>query len=137
LFNSKLLNFVFSKFSTNSNVNGYEVDNLPVCLYDEKSAQIINIVNYTLISKKNNINTSLLESVIDSMVYELYFPDEIKSADTEVLKHLTNLPELKDDWSDKKNSKLLKKFIRNFPIRFIRLVLQWRGRRRWRKSGLL
>ena len=28
--NSRLLNFVFSKLSTNSNVNGYEVDNLPV-----------------------------------------------------------------------------------------------------------
>ncbi|MFZ0750221.1 MAG: TaqI-like C-terminal specificity domain-containing protein, partial [Pyrinomonadaceae bacterium] len=28
--NSKLLNFIFSKSSTNSNVNGYEVDNLPI-----------------------------------------------------------------------------------------------------------
>ena len=33
------------------------------------------------------------------MVYELYFPDELKSAGCEVLKHLNNLPELKDDWS--------------------------------------
>ena len=30
ILNSRLLNYVFSKFSTNSNVNGYEVDNLPI-----------------------------------------------------------------------------------------------------------
>ncbi len=40
------------------------------------------------------------ESLIDVMVYELYLPEEIKYADCEVLKHLTNLPELKSDLSD-------------------------------------
>ena len=30
ILNSRLLNFYFSKFSTNSNVNGYEVDELPI-----------------------------------------------------------------------------------------------------------
>jgi len=41
------------------------------------------------------------------MVYELYFPDEIKAAGCEVLKHLPELKDLpaedsaqKDDWSD-------------------------------------
>jgi hypothetical protein len=32
IMNSTLLNFLFSKTSTNSNVNGYEVDNLPIKL---------------------------------------------------------------------------------------------------------
>ena len=32
--------------------------------------------------------------LIDAMVYELYFPDEIKAAGCEVLKHLSHLPEI-------------------------------------------
>ena len=36
------------------------------------------------------------------MVYELYLKEEVKSAGCEVMKHLTNLPELKEDWSDEK-----------------------------------
>ncbi len=30
----------------------------------------------------------------DAMIYEPYFPDEIKAADCEMLKHLNNLPEI-------------------------------------------
>jgi len=43
------------------------------------------------------------------MVYELCFPDEIKSYDAEVLKYLTNLPELQDNWSDEKKLKAIVK----------------------------
>ena len=34
---------------------------------------------------------------------------DIKAANAEVLKHLTNLPELKDDWSDEKKMKTIEK----------------------------
>lgn len=39
-----------------------------------------------------------------AMVYELYLPEEIKTAGCEVLKHLTSetLVLLSDDWSDEK-----------------------------------
>jgi len=40
--------------------------------------------------------------LVDAIVYELYFPQEIKAAEAEVLKHLNNLPSLKDEWSDQK-----------------------------------
>jgi hypothetical protein len=43
------------------------------------------------------------------MVYELYLPEEIKAADAEVLKHLIDLPELKDDWSDEQKIKTIEK----------------------------
>jgi hypothetical protein len=51
------------------------------------------------------------------MVYELYFPDEIKAADCEILKHLTNtstslstsLPELQDTWSEEKKLATIEK----------------------------
>jgi hypothetical protein len=42
------------------------------------------------------------------MVYELYLPEEIKAGGAEVLKHLTNLPELKEG-EDEKNLKTIEK----------------------------
>jgi Alw26I/Eco31I/Esp3I family type II restriction m6 adenine DNA methyltransferase len=75
ILNSSLLNFTFSKFSTNSNVNGYEVDNLPFPQLVSSKAQhpIINLVDQILIDKKANPNadTSALEGEIDRLVYKL------------------------------------------------------------------
>ena len=53
--------------------------------------------------------SSFFERINDSMLYELYFPEEIKSADCKVLKYLTNLPELKDDWSDEHKLQTIEK----------------------------
>jgi len=66
------------------------------------------IYQYVFISCKNEI-TNFIHSLIDAMVYELYFPNEIIAANAEVLKHLTNLPELKDDWSDEKKLEVIEK----------------------------
>lgn len=54
------------------------------------------------------------------MVYELYFPEEIKAAQCEVLKHLNNLPELKEG-EDEKNLKTIEKIYKelsdkNHPV---------------------
>jgi len=76
LFNSTLMNYVFRKFSTNSNVNGYEVDNLPIPKEISEAAQIQikNIVNEILTAKKANpeTDTKHLEKQINQMVYKLY-----------------------------------------------------------------
>lgn len=69
----------------------------------------VSIVDYVLFLKSQNHNSSFWERLIDAMVYELYFPNEIKAADACVLKHLNNLPELKDDWSDKKKLEVIEK----------------------------
>jgi len=57
---------------------------------------------------------NFFESLIDAMVYELYFPEEIKAADAEILKHVINLPELKDDWSDEKKLKTIEEVYKEF-----------------------
>jgi len=90
LLNSKLLNFVFKCKSTSSNVNGYEVDNLPIPkkIPDPIQMQIKNIVDKTLaITKSEDYQTNKskqaeveeYEKQIDQMVYKLYglTPDEI------------------------------------------------------------
>lgn len=67
LFNSRLMNFVFKQFSTNSNVNGYEVDNLPImrnCMIEKSIATIVRTMDSANL-------TDALET-IDSFVYHLY-----------------------------------------------------------------
>ena len=75
LLNSKLLNYVFKQFSTNSNVNGYEVDNLPIPnATEEKQRAISTIVKEILVHKEKEelSDTSHLEKQIDFFIYHLY-----------------------------------------------------------------
>ena len=72
IFNSNLLNFIFSKFSTNSNVNGYEIDNLPICLDNSFEKPLITLVDKILSKRSQNQDTTALEREIDVMVYKLY-----------------------------------------------------------------
>lgn len=81
LFNSKLLNFIFSKFSTNSNVNGYEVDNLPIAINKtfiqpisaivDKILKITNAADY-LKDLQKQANVKEYENQIDQLIYQLY-----------------------------------------------------------------
>jgi len=84
LINSKLLNFVFKCKSTNSNVNGYEVDELPVPKYIDETKQryIEKLVDNILAVKKKSpqADTSDLETKIDQMVYKLYDLNEEEKA---------------------------------------------------------
>lgn len=76
LFNSKLMNYVFKLLSTNSNVNGYEVDNLPIpgVVPVEDKQRLIKLTEEILNKKTINIleDTNSLENEIDLLVYHLY-----------------------------------------------------------------
>ncbi len=53
-------------------------------------------------------------------MYELYFPEEIKAAGCEILKHVNNLPEIKEG-EDEKNLKIIDKVFKelsnpNHPV---------------------
>ena len=88
LLNSVLLNYIFKLQSTNSNVNGYEVDNLPFII-DENQEPYIELANKILEIKKDSIqnDTSHLENQIDLLVYKLYglTYDEILIVDPAIL----------------------------------------------------
>jgi adenine-specific DNA-methyltransferase len=88
LLNSRLMNWFFKLFSTNSNVNGYQVDNLPIVkpgVYGNKIvAKVKEILSITKERDYHSIRTKQakvreLERQIDQMVYELYglTPEEI------------------------------------------------------------
>lgn len=74
LLNSNLYNFLFKTRSTSSNVNGYEIDNLPFLLNNKFENELNSIVKQILSHKKKNssADTSALEREIDLMVYELF-----------------------------------------------------------------
>lgn len=86
------------------------LEEIPIKIADEFVQTIFIItVDYIIFIKKHQHTLLLFKSLIDAMIYELYLSDEIKSAGCEVLKHLTNLPELKDDWSDEKKFTVIEK----------------------------
>ena len=77
LLNSSLLDYIFKISSTNSNVNGYEVDNLPIIIAPEYiQNDIESIVNKLLEEKQkadcSNILCEQYEKEINQIIYNLY-----------------------------------------------------------------
>ena len=75
LLNSSLLNFVFSKTSTNSNVNGYEVDNLPIKVADRHLQRSIAELARKILNQKrekSNRDTTALDTELDASIFSLY-----------------------------------------------------------------
>lgn len=68
ILNSKLLNWYFAKLSTNSNVNGYEIDGLPIKMgIVEQRNEIIQLVG-ELLQSYDEIKVK----EIDDIVYQIY-----------------------------------------------------------------
>ncbi|RVZ88130.1 class I SAM-dependent DNA methyltransferase [Helicobacter pylori] len=78
LLNSRLLDWLFRKTSTNNHVNLYELETLPIPQITEKNQElarkIIALVDKILKSKEKDpkANTQRLEKEIDALVYQLY-----------------------------------------------------------------
>ena len=74
ILNSKLINWLFKKTSTNSNVNCYEVDALPIPQLgkDENTLKIVELVDNVLRDKTAGLDTKALEQQIDDIVYKIY-----------------------------------------------------------------
>lgn len=73
--NSKTLNWFFRCFSTNSNVNGYEVDNFPIPKLSENvQYEMSSLVKKIIEIKQVNytVDTSSIENEIDRLVYRAY-----------------------------------------------------------------
>lgn len=69
LLNSHLLNWFFAKLSTNSNVNGYEVDNIPIKIANDALMREVESVVQSLLEEPNN--QQMLQE-LDAVVYKIY-----------------------------------------------------------------
>ena len=96
ILNSKLLDWYFRKTSTNNHVMGYELEQLPITNSKNsnlsKLSQCIQEVKSASIPDSSII--AFFENLIDACIYELYFPEEVESANCEVLKYLRELPDI-------------------------------------------
>ena len=80
LLNSSTLNFVFSKSSTNSNVNGYEIDNLPIVLADDQhQTRLSELVDQILTAKRTNPNADVQPPLPESDILLLYLVSACES----------------------------------------------------------
>ncbi|MDI3521402.1 MAG: adenine-specific DNA-methyltransferase [Anaerophaga sp.] len=89
-----------------------EFKELPIKKLDkELQKKIVKVVDYLIQIKKNENETMsfYFEQLIDGMVYELYFENEIKQAGCDILKYLDDLPEIKDEMSDDEKLKIITK----------------------------
>lgn len=80
LFNSYLFNWIFKKTSTNSNVNCYEVENMPIPKLDASNRNLVEMIVHKTKSIDGNVDKQLdVETEIDQLIYELYHltPQEI------------------------------------------------------------
>ena len=69
LCNSRLLNWFFAKLSTNSNVNGYEVDNLPIKIPTDEGKKIVTLLVHRLL--ENPLDT-VAEEQLNKIIYDTY-----------------------------------------------------------------
>jgi len=101
MLNSQLLTFSFRAFYAGGDLRGntfrYKkafLMNLPVAVPSKQLQTTIEIfVDYIQLTVQNdkNLQSAFFEQLIDGLVYELYFPDEIKAAGKEILPHLGKL----------------------------------------------
>lgn len=82
ILNSSVLNWFFRCFSTNSNVNGYEVNNLPVPLVDIKTQNTLAELSLKAGDSSNNINYLRQIDLITYHLYNLTY-DEVLIIDPE------------------------------------------------------
>lgn len=73
--NSKLANFFFRCFSTNSHVNSYEIEAIPICKVPQQvSSEIVSKVETMMQKRSTNhsADISVEETAVDLLVYHLY-----------------------------------------------------------------
>ena len=104
LLNSKLINYWYCNKYLMPTIGVYELHSIPIRItqHQDKVSRIVEFILFLKAGNKNQQLSVFFEYLIDAMVYEFYFPQEIKLANSEVLEHLTDFQELKDDWSDDK-----------------------------------
>jgi hypothetical protein len=124
LLNSEVINIWYKNiFSSGLHIKLNEMKEIPVATIQINDETTIDkIVEYLLILKSGIIK-SYFEAVLNASIYQLYFPEEIKSAGKEILKHLGDLKPITDEMSEEKKLAIIQsEFERlydpNHPVRF-------------------
>lgn len=128
LLNSSILNWYYGiNFSNRSeltvNISKTFLEVLPVKYFDNESVH--HLVQYLISINKisnNKIIASYFDEIINASVFELYFSNELKSANKEILKHLVDLKPISNTMRDEEKLAIIQsEFERlydpNHPVR--------------------
>jgi hypothetical protein len=92
-------------------INNLPIPKIPIAVNDDikiLSKYIIFLLPKNLTDVSEQIIPTYFEQIIDSMVYELYFPELLKKHNRGIIKHLGELPELTDNMSDEMKMSICK-----------------------------
>lgn len=110
LLNSKLINFYAlekeilrkgKKATPHVGVKG--LNSIPIHFCNKETEEALSkLVDFIILLKNNNHDSFVFERIVDSIIYEIYFPDEVLKANCQIIKNL-KLPDFKNEYdSDKK-----------------------------------
>lgn len=86
------------------------VENLPIPkINEQKQTLFCTMSEYIpiLIAKNNHLQSTYFEQLIDGLVYELYFPEEIRAADKQILPYLGTLKPITNEMSSEEKLKII------------------------------
>jgi hypothetical protein len=104
ILNSKLTEFIYKNLTQEdgrvfAQVKPKNIRKLYIPkILQEQQQPFINLVDYILFGKQNNLKlqTAYFEQLIDGLVFELYFADELQAANKPLFKHLGELKPITD-----------------------------------------
>lgn len=123
ILNSELINVWYSNvFSSGLHIKLNELREVPIAIIDKKVNSTIDLVANYIGKIKDTVLFSFFSSVLNGVIYELYFPAELKSANKEIIKHLGNLKPINDSMSDEEKlaviqSEFERLYDPNHPVR--------------------
>jgi len=126
--NSEITAFIWiNKFrddrDTFPKIKGSYLGYLPMKKSNSQVDILVRYLEYLPTKSNSDIIKSFFHSLINSLIYELYFPEEIKSAGKEILKHLGDLKPITDEMSEEEKLAIIQsEFERLYdpshPVRF-------------------
>ena len=108
ILNSEIADYYIRSLGVTRNGGYFEykpmfVEKLPVPKTNTKERKPFQILTAFILCVKNkdkNLQSAYFEQIINGLVYELYFPDEIRTAGKDVLPHLGELSPINDSMSE-------------------------------------
>jgi hypothetical protein len=86
-------------------------DNIPLKIPDHRKTIIEYLVDYLILLFNNissyKIKEKYFEQLVDGMVFELYFEEEVKKVGCEIIKYLEDLTPIKKSMSNKKKMEII------------------------------
>lgn len=100
---------------------------MPIKVADKNIQNVFSILaKYIIKLKKNNVNTTYLEKIINALVYEIYLPELVKKANASLFTHIIKMKDIVIDSSDDSKTIIADKLLKelNDSVHPINIAIQ-------------